>query len=281
MNSAETGALYTDFYAPLLPFPYLVALLLVTLPLAALIGFRAGLLEFRRRGYDKLDPRQIPDGTSLGAVLALLGLLLGFAFSSALGWREGRQSALVNEAAAISTAYWTADLLEAPGQTEVKTRIVRYAKTRLMAPEYTRDREAWNAFLAGTLGAQAEIWPATKRAIDQEPSGPISVAVARSVTNMLDAHTKRIAAGAEQIPPPAKLMVFVIAVIGCLVVSNRSALQGQALTWRTFVFAGVLSIVMIVIVDLELALEGTIQVNPDTLLATIHEMETDLAKQTE
>jgi hypothetical protein len=53
------------------------------------------------------------------------------------------------------------------------------------------------------------------------------------------------------------------------------------LTWRTFVFAGVLSIVMIVILDLELALEGTIQVNPDTLLATIYEMETYLAVRTQ
>jgi hypothetical protein len=280
MNSADTAALYTGFYGPLLPFPYLVALILITLPLAAFIGFHAGQVEFRRRGYDKIDPEQIPGGTSLGAVLALLGLLLGFAFSSALGWREARQSALVNEAAAISTAFLTADLLEDPGQTELQTKILTYAKTRLAAPNDIRSREAWNAFLSRTLETQAEIWPATRRAIYEEQSDPTRVAVARSVTDMLDAHTRRIAAAAEQIPPSAKLMVFLIAVVGILTVGNRSALQGQALTWRTFVFAGVLSIVMIVILDLELALEGTIQVNPDTLLATIYEMETDLAMRT-
>lgn len=281
MNTADTVELYTGFYGPLLPFAYLVVLVLITLPLAAFIGFHVGKVEFRRWSYDKLPSEKLPGGTSLGAVLALLGLLLGFAFSSALGWREARQSALVNEAAAISTAFLTADLLEEPGRTDLQAKILTYAKTRLAARGDIRSREAWNAFLSRTLDAQAQIWPATLRAISAEASDPTRVAVARSVTDMLDAHTNRIAAAAEQIPPPAKLMVFLIAVIGILVVGNRSALEGQSLTWRTFVFSGVLSIVMIVILDLELALEGTIQVNPDTLLATIHEMETSLTIRAE
>jgi hypothetical protein len=87
-------------------------------------------------------------------------------------------------------------------------------------------------------------------------SGPPS----RSVTEMLDAHTTRIAAAAEQIPPPAKLMVFLVAIFAIFIVGNRSALQGRALTWRTFVFAGVLSVVMIVIFDLDRSLEGTMRV---------------------
>ncbi|MEJ2518357.1 MAG: hypothetical protein P8Y82_10450, partial [Methyloceanibacter sp.] len=203
MNSADTAALYTGFYGPMLPFPYLATLVFVTLPLAALIGFHVGQVEFIRRGYDKVASEQIPGGTSLGAVLALLGLLLGFAFSSALGWREARQSTLVNEAAAISSAFLTVDLLENPGRTELQTTILKYAKTRLPAPEDIRSREAWNAFLSRTLEAQAKIWPATRRAIYEESSDPTRVAVLRAVTDMLDAHTKRAAAAAEQIPPTA------------------------------------------------------------------------------
>jgi hypothetical protein len=281
MNSSDHAALFTGFSGSLLPFPYLVTLVLIALTLAVVVGFHIGQVDRRYRGYDQIAPEKIPGGTSLGALLALLGLLLGFAFSSALGWREARQSALVNEAAAISTAFRTADLLENPGQTELQTRILTYAKTRLATPDDIQSLEAWNAFLSATLNAQAEIWPAARRAISNEPSDPTRVAIVRSVTNMLDAHTKRIAAAAEQIPPPAKLMVFLTAVVGVFNVGNRSALQGKALTWRAFVFAVVLSIVMIMILDLELALEGTIQMNPDTLLATIHEMETDLAKRTE
>jgi hypothetical protein len=277
MSEIEVEELYTGFYDPFLSFPYLVILILVALPLAAIAGFHLGKVEFRRRGYDRVPPKQVPGGTSLGAMLALLGLLLGFAFSSALGWREARQSALVEEAKAISTAFLTADLLEDPGRTDLQTRLLSYTQTRLATASDTRSRQAWNAFLARTMEAQAEIWPATLRALDQETSDPIRTAVAGSVTDMLDAHTQRIAAAAEQIPPPAKGMILLVAVVGILIVGNRSALQGRPLTWRTFVFAGVLSIVMIVIFDLDLGLEGTMRVNPDTMRATIHEMETALA----
>jgi len=116
MTDTEAADLYSGFAEPFLSFPALVALLLVALPVAAFVGFHLGNGEYRRRGYDKVAAEQIPGGTSLGAMVALLGLLLGFAFSSALGWREPRQSTLVEEAMAISTAFLTADLLEDPGR---------------------------------------------------------------------------------------------------------------------------------------------------------------------
>lgn len=276
MSGYVAEDLYSGFAEPLLPFLHVIAAILVALPLAALLGFHLGRVEYRRRDYEELPPEQVPGGTSLGAMLALLGLLLGFAFSSALGWREARQSALVEEAMAIGTAFLTADLLDDPGRTELQTRILRYAQTRLATARDTRTSEAWTAFLNRTLSAQAEIWPATRRAMETAPD-PIRAAVARSVTEMLDAHTTRIAAAAEQIPPPAKLMVFLIAIFAIFIVGNRSALQGRTLTWRTFVFAGVLSVVMIVILDLDRSLEGTMRVNPDTLRATIAEMDRALA----
>lgn len=281
LSNTEVGELYASFYEPFLSFPYLVVLILVALPLAVFVGFHLGDLEYRRRGYDKFPPAKVPGGTTLGAMLALLGLLLGFAFSSALGWREARQSALVEEAKAISTAFLMADLLDDPGRTDLQTRILAYAQTRLATASDTRSREAWNTFLARTLNAQADIWPATLRALDKEPSDPIRAAIAGKVTDLLDAHTQRIASAAEQIPPPAKAMILLVAVSGILIVGNRSALQGRPLTWRTFVFAGVLSIVMIVIFDLDLGLEGTMRVNPDTMRAAVHDMETALAARRE
>jgi hypothetical protein len=129
MTDAEAADLYAGFAEPLLSFPALVALLLV----AAFVGFHLGNAKYRRRGCDKVAAEQVPGGTSLGAMLALLGLQLGFAFSSALGWREARQSTLVDEAMAISTAFLTADLLEDPGRTELQTRILAYAQTRWRA----------------------------------------------------------------------------------------------------------------------------------------------------
>ncbi|WP_068318561.1 hypothetical protein [Aliiruegeria sabulilitoris] len=281
MSGTETADLLVGFTEPLLPFSYLAVLTLVVLPVAAFLGFRVGQIAYRRRQNNHVQPEQAPGATSLGAMLALLGLLLGFAFSSALGWREERQGAMVREAAAISTAFLTANLVDDPGRTDLQSQILAYAQTRIASPADIRTRTAWNAFLERTFEAQTKIWPTTMQAIGGSTSDPIRAAVARSVTDMLDAHTLRLAAAAEQIPPPAKLMIFLASVVAIFVVGNRTALQGKALTWHVLAFAGLLSVVMIVIFDLDRALEGSMRVNPDTMLATIREMETALENAAE
>jgi hypothetical protein len=190
MNENELLDLYSSFSAPMLPFSYTVAVIIAILPLATIAGFHAGQIEHRRRDYSNVEPEKIPGGTSLGAMLALLGLLLGFAFSSALGWREARQSALVEEAMAISTAFLTADLLDDPGRTELQRSILSYAQTRLATPADIRTETAWDAFLSRTLSAQSQIWPITLRAIEGTDSDPVRTTVARSVTDVKDQSEK-------------------------------------------------------------------------------------------
>ena len=280
MNS-ELINVYSSFGPPALPLTYVISIIVIALPLAAFIGFYVGRFEYRRREYEKNPPGQIPGGTSLGAMLALLGLLLGFAFSSALGWREARQAALVEEAMAIGTAFLTSDLLDDPGRTDLQQSILFYAQTRLATLADVRTEESWNAFLSRTFNAQSEIWPTSLRALEGARSDPIRTTVARSVTEMLDAHTRRVAAATEQIPSTVKLMILLVACVSVLIVGNRSALQGRKLTWRTFVFAGVLAVTMITISDLDRTLEGMIRINPSTMLAAIYEMETTLGSRSE
>ena len=276
MGATKTADLYEGFADPLLPFPVFLLLILAGPPVAAWVGHRLGLRDLRRGRYADARPEQIPGGTSLGAMLALLGLLLGFAFSSALGWREDRQAALVAEAAAISTAFLRADLLNEPGRSGLQRALLRYARSRPITNADVGSRESFNAYLERTLSAQAALWPATLDALDDGTTDPIRAFVAASVTDVFDAHTRRIAAGAEQVPPAAKLMLFAASVVAIFAVGNRSALQGRPLTWRTFAFSGLLSVVTLVIVDLDASLEGAITLNNDTLAAAIREMEADL-----
>lgn len=277
MQGEELEGLYAGTSAPALGFGYIAAIVFLALPLAVFIGYRVGRFEYGRRQYANVSPEMVPGGTSLGAMLALLGLLLGFAFSSSLGSREARQDTLVQEAIAMSTAFLTADLLEDAGRTNLQTAILSYARTRLATPADVQTAAAWNAFLSRTLEAQSEVWPTTLRAIEGDMTDTIRVAVVRAVTDMLDAHTYRIAAETERLPPLAKLMLLIVAIVTVFIVGNRAALQGRELTWRTFVFAIVLAVIMIIITDLDRPLEGMITLNADTLLATIHEMETALA----
>jgi hypothetical protein len=277
MLENETVNILAGFKDPLLSLRALALVIIVALPLSAFLGFRLGKIESRRLRDRRAQPEKTPGAVSLGAMLALLGLLLGFSFSSALEWRESRQNALVEEAAAISTAFLTADLLDDPGRTELKKHILAYAQTRLATRADAVSMDEWKVFLQRTFVAKDRIWPVTLRAIEQGASDPVRATVASSVTEMLDAHTRRLAAAAEQIPNTAKMMILLASVLAIFVVGNRAALDGRSLNWRTFSFAALLCMVLIVILDLDRPLEGTIRANPDALLVTIHEMEQDIA----
>ena len=273
--------LYSGFNKPLLPFRYVVILILTTFPLAAFVGFRIGTLERRRLGYENLPADQLPGATSLGAMLALLGLLLGFAFNSAINWREDRQSELVKEANAISTAFLTASLLVEPDRTALQEKILAYGKSRIATADDIASVEAWNAFLLHTMQAQAAIWPAVEKALSGAVSDPIRTTIVQNMTQMLDAHNLRVAAAAQQIPLPAKLMISIAAIAALAIVGNRSALHGRPLTWRTFALAFLLAGVIIVVFDLDRSLEGTMRIKPDTLLAVIYEIEGTLTAKSD
>ena len=111
--SPDTVSIYDTFVSRSFPFWVAILVLFVFLPGCALLGHRIGTLQYRRRDPSEPD-RGLSGETALGALLALLGLLLGFTFSAALNWREDRVSAVVEEAAAIGTAFLRADLLPEP-----------------------------------------------------------------------------------------------------------------------------------------------------------------------
>jgi hypothetical protein len=93
------------------------------------------------------------------------------------------------------------------------------------------------------------------------------------VSDVLDAHTHRFQTGSEAFPIVIKLMLLSAAILALIFVGNRSALLGSQMTWRTFALSGLLSVVMIVIMDLGRPREGMMTINSDAIRVTISELE--------
>src|SRR6266481_6653194 len=99
----------------LMNFPLVVLVVsFLVLVLAAWIGdfFR------RREGALKEDERE-DYSTVVGATLTLLGLIIGFSFSMAIGRYDQRKNYEEEEANAIGTEYLRADLLPAESAAKV------------------------------------------------------------------------------------------------------------------------------------------------------------------
>jgi hypothetical protein len=273
MEPVAADQLYSSFQLPLFPFEQIVLFLAIILPVSVYVGYRLGRATYLRDGVPTDAPAHDYGGTSLGAMLALLGLLLAFSFGSALNWADARNKALVDDAATIGTAFLRADILSEPGRSELRNALLDYARTRYMPKGSIQTKEDLQAFFSETLAKQSRLWPVAIDAVGGDTPPPIQTFILGSVNNVLDAHTSRFRTGSEALPTVIKLMLLSAAILALIFVGNRSAIQGRQLTWRTFALSGLLSVVMIVILDLDRPREGLITINSDAIRATISELE--------
>jgi hypothetical protein len=256
----------------LLPLWLLALTVTIALPLMAFLGWRVGRTTHVAKGYDKALPSSFPGEASMGALLALLGLLVAFTFSFALSRAEMRKETQLYEAMAISTAFLRAEVLEEPGKSALRASLTAYAETRLTDPSINT-REGQQAFLARTMAAQAELWPTMLAALQEDTAPALRTLVISGITDVLDAHTRRIAANTDYVPLFAKIMLLSVAMAAMFFVGNNSGLRGRDLTWRTLVMSVVLSLVMIVILDFERPHEGLILINTSIMEATIVDLQ--------
>ncbi len=95
--------------------------------LAPELGFRLGKV-IQEHWPDKFESGM---GAIVGAALALLGFLLAFVTSIAIGIYDERRQLVVSEASAIESSYAFADVLDQPAQDKVRQLIREYVSQRL------------------------------------------------------------------------------------------------------------------------------------------------------
>lgn len=257
----------------LFPLWFLALIVILSLPLAAVLGWRIGRTTHIAKGYDETPPSSYPGEVSMAAMLALLGLLVGFSFSFALSRAEIRKETQLYEAMAISTAFLRAEVLEEPGKSALRASLAAYAETRV-SDRSINTKEGRQAFLARTLAAQADLWPTMLTALEDDTDPSLRALVITGMTDVLDAHTRRFAAGTDYVPQFAKIMLLSVAMASMFFVGNNSGLRGRELTWRTLIIAFVLSVVMIVILDFERPQEGLIRIDTGIMETTIDDLRT-------
>lgn len=277
METATSAALFNQISLPLLPLMQSALLLAALLPLAVVIGHFAGTK--RRARLNAAGRKADTEGdTSLGAILALLGLLLAFTFGNALSVSQATRGSITDEASAIGTVFLRVDYLPEPGRTALQSAILDYAKTRVTPGGGTLNTlEKAQAFLDTSLRAQARLWPLLLEATEDPVPPPIQSFVASAMNDALDAHLYRMETLSVPVSEVVYLMMLVAAVTSLFLIGSTSGVDGRPLTTRTFLFAGILFVVMVTIIDTQRGSEGLIRVDDSPLRATIFDMEQALS----
>ncbi len=267
---------YERITLPLLGLGTTALVLVVLLPTFAILGFLTGRRNRNRKiaSGDEVDLRA--GEASLGAIMALLGLLLAFSFGSALSLLESRKSDIITEANALGTAYLRAAYLPEPSRGELMSALHDYARTRII-PETGGivSTEDARAFIERSLAAQERLWPLTVAATADPLPPAIATFVAGSVNDVLDAHQLRMRSISVPVSELSQVIVVVTALAALFLLGNRAGMAGRALTWRTYTFAGLLVLVMVTVLDVQRASQGFIRVDQSALKATLAAMEAE------
>jgi hypothetical protein len=170
--------------------------LLVALSLLVLgeAGFRFGAAA-RRRNPAAAEGHS---GSVQGAVLGLLGLLLGFSFAMAVGRNETRRALTVDEANSIGTTWLRADFLDEPERTEVRSLLRRYTQLHLDSHDVDGGQDVAK-LLAESTGIQNRLWAIARQAAAGKPDA-VTVSFITTLNETIDLQASRLAARRNHVP---------------------------------------------------------------------------------
>ena len=235
------------------------------------ISYRIGLWQLRRIGeVRKMDRR---DDVILTAMLALLGLILAFTYSFTVNRSDKRKTAAVEEINAVGTAFNRADLLEEPHRTEIRRRLLAYARVLPIDYETVNSSKKIQVKLEQIAEAQAEIWPAVRRMTETHQPNALTNAMVQSPNDVFDAHTRRFMAALDRLP--GEIMLILVSVAGaCLSVVGYSAGRADSLRrTRAMAMILVLVAVMMMIIDFDRSVTGFVRTSHAGLHRRIQAME--------
>jgi hypothetical protein len=200
----------------------------------------------------------------LTSTLTLLGLIIGFTFSMALGRYDQRKNFEEEEANAIGTEWVRGDLLPAADAGKIRGLLRLYLDQRVEWYQ-TRDAELLAKNDAETARLQNELWNAVKGPALAQPT-PLSALAVAGMNDVLNAQGYTQAAWWNRIPHAAwALMVAMALCANVLVGLGAANVKGEFKL--LLVLPLVVAIAFFLVADIDSPRSGIIHVKPQNLLA--------------
>ena len=214
--------------------------------------------------WRRFAPKELEEfNLVLGATLTLLGLIVGFAFSMAVGRYDQRKNYEEEEANAIGTEYVRADLLPAGDADKIHALLKQYLADRVVFFQ-TRDRDELAKVDREAAGLQNQMWSIVAGAAQAQPT-PINALVTAGMNDVLNRQGYTQAAWWNRIPVAAWAFMFAIAIC-CNFLVGFAARDVKARR-PLIVLPIILAIAFLLLADLDSPRGGVIRVQPQNLLA--------------
>jgi hypothetical protein len=225
------------------------------------VGSRLGLrLHASRDEARKRAVAGVP-----GAILGLLGLLLGFTFAMAVARYDARRALVLQDANTIGTAYLRSSFLPDARVQPVQDLLRRHTALHIEAFHGWSDAAARADAVARSAELQRELW-AHAVAAGREAPGAMVASFVSALNDAFDTESERIAMSQAGIPPTIWVLLLFVAGIGCLSNSYAAAAEGVRSPFSTLVLPLLITVVVLLIFDLMHPRQGLIGQSQQPLL---------------
>jgi hypothetical protein len=209
------------------------------------VGFRWGQRDAAR------NPTLQYEGISAveASAYALLGLLLGFSFSGAMGRMDSKRELVVSEVNAIGTAYLRVDLLSDAIQPAIREQYRKLIEARVDLYQHRGDAERAGRELATVLATQQAIWTMS---VDATASSPGSaVLVIPPINEMIDLGTALRVSVNTHLPGLILTLLVGAAILSGLLAGYSMAKRRQRSWFHVVAYAALLALTVYTVLDLD------------------------------
>src|SRR5262245_1154927 len=178
-----------------LPSWAVALLILAVIGSATAVGYAVG--RYLRRHQAVLRE---PFGVLQGALLGVVGLILAFGLTLAVGRYQDRRAATVTEANAIGTTYLRAQLIAEPARSRSLELLRRYTDLALQVSKEVPGSSGMRRTTAAESAYQRRLWHLAGQSTDAAPLASAPRLYVDSLNASFDAQSARLSALTNRVP---------------------------------------------------------------------------------
>ena len=207
-------------------------------------------------------------GALQGALLGLVGLVLAFGLSLAVGRYQDRRADVVSDANTIGTAYLRAQTLGEPQRSRSLALLRRYNDLAIRVTHEVPGSAAIRAVTARQGVLQRSLWRLAGESLNARPNASAPRLYADSLNAMIDQQTVRLSGLNNRVPDAVLWLELLGAALALGMTALYLSVLGRGVGVIAIVAAAVVvSFLVLVTFDLDRPTRGLIQIPATPLLA--------------
>ena len=213
------------------------------------------------------DTLREPVGIVQGAFFALVGLILAFGLTLAIGRYDTRRAAVVDDANTIGTTYLRAQTLAEPMRSRSLQLLRQYTDASLALSRAVPTTAGFRRVVARQDVLQRRLWTLAGDALTAAPRDSAPRLYVETLNQMIDQQTVRVAALNNRIPNAVLALEVLGAAFAFGLLALYTAMHGRGAT-TVILAGGLVTVLLLVIFDLDRPTRGMIRV-PDAPLVAL------------